>query len=139
MQTMFTSDLDRDIIHSQFMTNSCNEGDASLKRKIWMEFANGNVSKFETGEANGITTAKRLREKNKVATRKIGYCYILCINYSGRDQYDKRRLEPSISRERNLLEAKKQNYYEEESESKALSLLYRMTMVSFIGVIAALQ
>ncbi|KAH0925921.1 LOW QUALITY PROTEIN: hypothetical protein HID58_018177, partial [Brassica napus] len=63
MQTMFTSDVDRDLIHSQFMTNSYNEGDASLKRKIWMESATGNASKFETGEASVTTTAKRFREQ----------------------------------------------------------------------------
>lgn len=61
---MFTSDVDRDLIHSQFMTNSYNEGDASLKRKIWMESATGNASKFETGEASVTTTAKRFRESS---------------------------------------------------------------------------
>lgn len=44
------------------MTNFYNEGDVSLKRKIWMEFVIGNVSKFETGEVSVIIIVKRFRE-----------------------------------------------------------------------------
>lgn len=63
MQTMYTSDVDRDLLLSPFsMRSSSNDRDPNLKRKVWLETANGNISKFETGESSGISKEKRLRE-----------------------------------------------------------------------------
>ncbi|XP_056860041.1 uncharacterized protein LOC130508511 [Raphanus sativus] len=60
--TMFTSEMERDLVDPAVFNRGYNNADIGLKRKDWLRSANGNASKFEKGETSGTSAAKRLRE-----------------------------------------------------------------------------
>lgn len=60
---LYSPDVEGDLVSPiTFRRNVYNGGEASLKRKNWLESTNGNAEMFDKGESSGANNAKRLRE-----------------------------------------------------------------------------